>query len=60
MWYEISQEDMYLLQEAIADLRTAKYDQVRHMACFRENIMKDIKAMSRLSEYLYDGGQLNK
>jgi hypothetical protein len=57
MWYEISSEDMYLLQEALAALRTAKYNEVKNMPCFRENIMKDIKNISRLSEYLYDGGR---
>jgi len=58
MWYQFSQEDSYLLIEALAALRSAKYHEIANMPCFTDQIKRDLASIEYLEKKLYDDGSL--
>jgi len=58
MWYQFSQDDVYLLIEGLACLRTAKFSQIKEMPCFFDQIKRDLASIEYLEKKLYDDGTM--
>ena len=59
MFYQFSQENCYLLQEALSCLRSAKYEMLGRMPSMHDQITRDLRDIEEMSRKLYDSGVLN-
>lgn len=55
MWYEICQEDMYVIQGALM----GQIDTLKHIGRGRD-VINRIAELKRISDKLYDEGKSNK
>ncbi len=58
MWYQISQEDMYIIQGAISAHIAYLERMLRNWKAFevRQHAEREIANLKRISDNLYDGG----
>lgn len=56
MWYNLCQDDIYLLQGAITAYMTDLYKNKAAMPVFEDIIDRDIRNLNRIRILLYDSG----